>query len=143
MEVPLKNPRKSLLELLISKCIAEGVHRAIGITQKVREHKQMFISTRRVRAKPLDQSQHMVRSPTSNKRPQNKRNRPERLPSPILRPTFRPAQLQFLPLSFIAKMFAQSTNKTPLRQTLPLLQLGNLIDRRCPLSRLVVSTSGR
>lgn len=85
VQIPLEDPRKGLLELLIGQSVAKRIHRAVGVAEEVREHVEVFIDAGRMPAESLDEGQHMVGCPAGHEAAQNERDRAKRFASTILR----------------------------------------------------------
>lgn len=84
VQIALEYSREGLLELLIGECVAERIHRAVGVAQEVREHVEMLVRAGRIRAEALDQRQNVVGRPAGDESTENERDGSEGLARPVL-----------------------------------------------------------
>ena len=87
MEIASKDAHKGLFKLLIGEGVAEGVHRTVGVAEKVGEHVHMAVdatSTMR-QAVALDQRQNVIRCPAGDESAQDEGNGSQRFARPVLR----------------------------------------------------------
>lgn len=82
MQIPLEDPGKRLLELLIGECVTKGIHGTIGVAQEVREHEPVLVRTL---AEALHERKDVVRCPAEHEAAENKRDRSEGLAGTIFR----------------------------------------------------------
>ena len=82
-EVPLHDAFESVLELHVARRVAEGVDGRVQVAEEVGEHVEVHVDAGGAEAG--DDGDHVVRRPARRERPQDDRDRLERLPSAVLR----------------------------------------------------------